>query len=326
MKKISIGIIGGAGYTAGELLRILHNHPQTKINFVYSTSHAGNFIHRVHTDLLGETHLKFTQKINKEADLIFLCLGHGNSKKFLQENSFSEKTKIIDLSNDFRLKKDAVFQGKTFIYGLSDLHKKQIQKAKYVANPGCFATAIQLALLPLFQNKKMTNALHINATTGVTGAGTTPSPTNHFGWRDNNFSVYKTFSHQHLSEIKETFDSLQKTNSEILFIPNRGNFSRGIFASIYTKFEENIENARNIYKKFYENAPFVHLSEKPIALKQVVNTNKCLLYLEKKQGYLLIYSIIDNLLKGASGQAVENMNLMFGFERNAGLRLKANAF
>ena len=323
---IEIGIIGGAGYTAGELIRVFRNHPRAKINFVYSTSNAGNFIHQIHRDLAGETDLRFTKKINKKVAVVFLCLGHGNSKKFLEHHSFCKTTKIIDLSNDFRLQKNSQFENKNFVYGLPEVYKKEIQQAQCVANPGCFATAIQLGLLPLYQNQKITDSVHINATTGVTGAGVTPTPTNHFAWRDNNFSVYKTFTHQHLSEIKETLDSLQKNDTDLLFIPNRGNFSRGIFASIYTKFEDSITAAQKMYEDFYKESPFTYISDAPIALKQVVNTNKCLIHLEKKQGYLLIYSALDNLLKGASGQAVENMNLMSGFPQKEGLHLKGSGF
>lgn len=326
-KKIKVGIVGGAGYTAGELLRLLVNHRQVTIDFVFSTSNAGNAITDVHADLLGQTKLVFTHQINPEADVVFLCLGHGNSAKFLSENTFSEATKIIDLSNDFRLNADAVFQGKNFVYGLPELQKANIRKARYIANPGCFATTIQLALLPLAKHRKIQSDVHINATTGSTGAGVSPSATTHFSWRDNNFSVYKAFTHQHLGEISESLLALQPDGiGDLLFIPNRGNFSRGIFASIYLDFEEDLETACKMYEDFYHDAPFTHLSPKAIHLKQVVNTNHCFLHLQKHKNKLLITSITDNLLKGASGQAVQNMNLMYGFEETEGLRLKASGF
>ena len=327
MKKLEIGIIGGAGYTAGELVRLLLNHPKTNINFVYSTSNAGNKLHQVHQDLIGNTEINFTSEINKNIDVLFLCLGHGNSTAFLANNSFSENTKIIDLSNDFRLIADKIFEGKEFIYGLPELQKEAIKNAKYIANPGCFATALQLAILPLAANGLLKKDIHINAVTGATGAGTSLSKTTHFTWRDNNFSHYKAFTHQHLGEINQTVHQLQSDfNSEINFMPNRGNFSRGIFATTYTKFEGSIEDAIKIYKDFYKEAAFTFVSDKEIHMKQVVNTNKCLIHLMKFENKLLITSTIDNLLKGASGQAIQNMNLMYGFEENLGLNLKANYF
>jgi len=327
MKKLEIGIIGGAGYTAGELIRLLLNHPKTNINFVYSTSNAGNKLHQVHQDLIGNTEINFTSEINKNVDVLFLCLGHGNSTAFLANNSFSENTKIIDLSNDFRLIADKIFEGKEFVYGLPELQKEAIKNAKYIANPGCFATALQLAILPLAANGLLKKDIHINAVTGATGAGTSLSKTTHFTWRDNNFSHYKAFTHQHLGEINQTVNQLQSDfNSEINFMPNRGNFSRGIFATTYTKFEGSIEDAIKIYKDFYKEAAFTFVSDKEIHMKQVVNTNKCLIHLMKFENKLLITSTIDNLLKGASGQAIQNMNLMYGFEENLGLNLKANYF
>ncbi|MGB6269240.1 MAG: N-acetyl-gamma-glutamyl-phosphate reductase [Olleya sp.] len=327
MNNISVGIIGGAGYTAGELIRILINHPKVAINFVYSTSNAGNKLYKVHQDLIGSTKLEFSSTINAEVDVLFLCLGHGNSKAFLEKNSFSKHTKIIDLSNDFRLTKDEVFNGKTFVYGLPELNKEAIKSANYIANPGCFATAIQLALLPLAKAEVLQNDVHINAVTGATGAGTSLSETTHFTWRDNNFSHYKAFTHQHLGEINQTVNQLQNDfNSDINFMPNRGNFSRGIFATLYTKFEGSLEEAKKQYSDFYKDAVFTIISDEEIHLKQVVNTNKCILHLLKHNDKLLVTSIIDNLLKGASGQAVQNMNLMFGFEETEGLQLKANYF
>jgi N-acetyl-gamma-glutamyl-phosphate reductase len=324
---IQVGIIGGAGYTAGELIRLLLNHSETKIDFVYSTSNAGNKVSKVHQDLIGSTDLEFTSSINPEVDVLFLCLGHGNSKSFLEKNQFSTKTKIIDLSNDFRLNVDKDFNGKTFVYGLPELQKGAIKNANYIANPGCFATAIQLALLPLAHANMITDDVHVNAVTGSTGAGTSLSETTHFTWRDNNFSFYKPFTHQHLGEINQSVKQLQKSfSSEILFIPNRGNFSRGIFATAYTKYDGSLESAKSLYKRYYENAAFTFVSDEEIHLKQVVNTNKCLIHLHKYQNQLLITSIIDNLLKGASGQAIQNMNLMFGFPETEGLLLKANFF
>ncbi|WP_417875772.1 N-acetyl-gamma-glutamyl-phosphate reductase [Winogradskyella sediminis] len=327
MKKLEIGIIGGAGYTAGELIRLLLNHPKTNLNFVFSTSNAGNKIYKIHQDLIGSTELEFTSNINPDVDVLFLCLGHGNSKAFLEKNNFSDHTKIIDLSNDFRLTKDEVFNGKTFVYGLPELNKEAIKKANYLANPGCFATAIQLALLPLAKAKTIQNDVHINAVTGATGAGTSLSATTHFTYRNNNFSHYKAFTHQHLGEINQTVNQLQSSfNSEINFMPNRGNFSRGIFATLYTKYEGTLEEAKTLYSHFYKDAAFTFVSDDDIHLKQVVNTNKCILHLHKHEGKLLVTSIIDNLLKGASGQAIQNMNLMHGFEETQGLQLKANYF
>ncbi len=327
MKNIQVGIIGGAGYTAGELIRLLINHPESEIDFVFSTSNAGNKISSIHQDLLGDLDMKFTDTVNPEVDVLFLCLGHGNSIKFLSSNTFSENTKIIDLGNDFRLENDKVFNGKTFVYGLPELQIEAIKKANYIANPGCFATAIQLALLPLAEKGLLNNDVHINAVTGATGAGTSLSETSHFPWRDNNFSYYKPFTHQHLGEINQSVKQLQNTfSSEILFMPNRGNFSRGIFATVYTNFEGSLEEAKDIYKTFYKDAKYTFLSEDMLHLKQVVNTNKCLIHLHKHNNKLLVTSIIDNLLKGASGQAVQNMNLMFGLEETTGLGLKATYF
>ncbi len=324
---VKVGIVGGAGYTAGELIRLLINHPKVALNFVYSTSNAGNYIYNVHQDLLGSLDLKFTDTINSEVDVLFLCLGHGNSKKFLEQHQFSGATKIIDLSNDFRLENDAIFQGTEFVYGLPELHMEAVKSAKNIANPGCFATAIQLALLPLSNHNLLNNSVHINATTGATGAGVSPGATTHFSWRDNNFSVYKAFTHQHLGEINESLSSLQKGfNQELFFIPNRGNFSRGIFASLYLEFDKEIEVAYELFEDFYKDAEFTHVSKTPIHLKQVVNTNNCFIHLQKHNNTLLITSIIDNLLKGASGQAIQNMNLMFGFKETAGLQLKATSF
>ncbi|MDX1326513.1 MAG: N-acetyl-gamma-glutamyl-phosphate reductase [Arenibacter sp.] len=323
---IKVGIIGGSGYTGGELIRILLNHPKAKIDFVYSTTRADKKITTAHPDLLGTTDLSFTGTVNPDVDVVFLCLGHGNSTKFIKENPFSEDTRIIDLSNDFRLAEDAILDGKTFIYGLPELKKEEIKSAKYIANPGCFATAIQLALLPLAKAELLNKPVHINAVTGSTGAGASLAPTAHFSWRNNNVSWYKPFTHQHLGEIEESLHSLQKDTGELFFLPNRGNFTRGILATAYTEFNGSLEEAYKLYSDFYEEAAFTQVTEENIHLKQVVNTNQCHLHLHKHNNTLLITSALDNLLKGASGQAVQNMNLAFGWEEDAGLQLKAGVF
>ncbi|QKX07282.1 N-acetyl-gamma-glutamyl-phosphate reductase [Aquimarina sp. TRL1] len=324
---ITAGIIGGSGYTAGELIRLLVHHPGVTIDFVYSTTNAGNPIHKQHKDLLGELTLDFTNTVNPEVDVLFLCLGHGRSRSFLESHTFSETTKIIDLGNDFRLEKDQVFEGKKFIYGLPELYKEAINKASYIANPGCFATAIQLGLLPLASAKKLEDVVHINATTGSTGAGVVPGATTHFSWRDNNFSSYKVFNHQHLGEINQSLKALQEDfTAPLFFIPNRGNFSKGIYATMYTRFEGTEAAAKQLYMDYYKDEEFTVVSEEEIHLKQVVNTNKCVLHVCKKKGMLLITSVIDNLIKGASGQAIHNMNLMFGYPEKKGLELKAAAF
>lgn len=323
---ITAGIIGGSGYTGGELIRILLQHPKVKIDFIYSTTRAGATISSAHPDLLGVTDLKFTGDVNLAVDVVFLCLGHGNSTAFLKEHHFSSNTKIIDLSNDFRLHNDAVLDGKQFIYGLPELHKEAIKKANYIANPGCFATAIQLALLPLAKNNLLQSDVHVNAVTGSTGAGVSPSDTSHFSWRNNNVSWYKPFTHQHLGEINESLHSFKNQVGELLFLPNRGNFTRGILATAYTQFDKSLEQAKSIYREFYKDALFTQISETEISLKQVVNTNQCHIHLHQHNNTLLITSAIDNLLKGASGQAVQNMNLIFGFAEGMGLNLKAGVF
>ena len=324
---ITAGIIGGAGYTAGELIRILLHHEQVHINFIYSTSNAGNPVYAVHQDLIGSSDLVFSSEINLDVDILFLCLGHGKSTAFLEKHQFSNKTKIIDLSNDFRLKDNSVFQGKKFLYGLPELQRDKIKKANYIANPGCFATALQMTLLPLANKGLLKDDVHINAVTGATGAGVSLSETTHFAWRDNNFSYYKPFTHQHLGEINQTVNQLQDNFLGLInFIPNRGNFSRGIYATTYTKYKGNLEGAKKLYKEFYEKASFTFVSDTELHLKQVVNTNKCLIHLHKHEDKLLITSCIDNLVKGASGQAVQNMNLMFDLEETEGLQFKGTYF
>ena len=327
--KIKAGIIGGAGYTGGEMLRILVNHPNVEIAFVNSTSNAGNLISDVHTDLIGETDLKFVSDIPQDIDVLFLCVGHGDAKKFLAANPINDHIKIIDLSQDFRLdeNRNSKILNRNFIYGLPELNRDQIKSAKNIANPGCFATCIQLGLLPLAAKGLIKNEVHINATTGSTGAGQSLSTTSHFSWRNNNLSIYKAFEHQHLNEIGESLLQLQPSLLQALnFIPQRGAFPRGILASMYLESDLTLAEAQTIYEEYYSAHPFTHVSRKNIDLKQVVNTNKALVHLEKHGNKLFIISIIDNLLKGASGQAVQNMNLMFGLEETAGLKLKAGGF
>lgn len=323
---IKAGIIGGSGYTGGELIRLLLNHPAVEIDFVYSTTKAGQPLSAAHPDLLGSTNLSFTEKVNLSVDVVFLCLGHGNSTQFLKEHSFSDGTLLIDLSNDFRLQDDATFNGKEFVYGLPELNEDDIENASAIANPGCFATAIQLALLPLAKAGLLQNEVHINAVTGSTGAGIKPSATTHFSWRNNNISWYKPFTHQHLGEIGESLNSFGNEVGKLHFLPNRGNFTRGILATAYTHFEGSLQEAKTLFDNFYKHALFTHISEEPLHLKQVVNTNNCHIHLHKHKDVLLVTSAIDNLLKGASGQAVQNMNLMFGFEEGLGLNLKASVF
>ncbi|MFI5451617.1 N-acetyl-gamma-glutamyl-phosphate reductase [Pedobacter sp. UC225_61] len=326
-KKIKAGIIGGAGYTGGEMLRILINHPNVEIAFVNSSSNAGNLISDVHTDLFGDTDLRFINEIPQHIDVLFLCVGHGDAKKFLAANPINENIKIIDLSQDFRLTANAKFENREFVYGLPELNRDTIKTAKNIANPGCFATCIQLGLLPLAAKRLIKSEVHINATTGSTGAGQSLSTTSHFSWRNNNLSIYKAFEHQHLNEIGESLVQLQPSISEVLnFIPQRGAFTRGILASMYVESDLTLEEAQKLYEEYYSVHPFTHVSRKNIDLKQVVNTNKALIYIEKHGNKLFIISIIDNLLKGASGQAVQNMNLLFGLEETAGLKLKAANF
>jgi len=321
---IKVGIIGGAGYTAGELIRILINHPNVEIKFVNSSSNAGNKITSVHGGLIGETDLSFTdQSPLGEIDVLFFCTAHGDTKKFMDTNTIPKGLKIIDLSTDYR--KESAEHG--FVYGLPELNKSRIQAAERVANPGCFATAIQLALLPLAKAGLLKNEVHVNAITGSTGAGQSPTDTSHFSWRNDNVSVYKVFDHQHLAEITQSVKQLQGDfKTAINFIPVRGNFSRGIFATIYTECPLSLDEAKKLYSDFYSDAAFTFIADKNIDLKQVVNTNKALLHLEKHGNKLFIVSVIDNLLKGASGQAVQNMNLLFGLNEKTGLNLKPIGF
>lgn len=325
-EKIKVGIVGSAGYTGGELIRLLIHHPEVEIIFANSESNAGKLISSVHNDLFGDTDLAFTSKLNDEIDVLFLCVGHGNARLFLENNSIPDHIKIIDLSQDFRLEEDSLFQNKQFVYGLPELQREQIKEASFIANPGCFASNIELALLPLAKEGKLTSEIHVNATTGSTGAGQQPSPTSHFSWRSSNLSVYKQFDHQHLSEIKESLYHPTVQKPKINFIPQRGAFARGIFSSIYLQSDLSLEKAYQVYQDYYQEHPFTHVSHENIDLKQVVNTNKCLIHLSKHDDYIFITSILDNLLKGASGVAVQNMNLLFGLEETLGLRLKPSAF
>ena len=321
---IKVGIIGGAGYTAGELIRLLLNHPDAEIIFVNSSSNAGNRITDVHEGLLGETDLTFTDQLPlDQIDVLFFCTAHGDTRKFLESHNVPEELRIIDLSMDYRLKSD----DHDFVYGLPELNRRATCTAKHVANPGCFATCIQLGLLPLAKHLMLNDDIMVNAITGSTGAGVKPGATSHFSWRNNNLSIYKAFEHQHVPEIKQSLKQLQNSfNSEGEFIPYRGDFARRIFATIVVKCKVELEELKRIYRDYYAKDSFTHLVEKNIDLKQVVNTNKCLIYLEKHGDKLLIVSCIDNLLKGASGQAVHNMNLMFNLEETVGLRLKPSAF
>ncbi len=322
-----IGIIGGAGYTGGEAIRILLNHPDVELVWVQSSSNAGNLLSDVHTDLVGDTLQKFVTEPTCEADVLFICAGHGEARKWLETNKVPASTKIIDLSQDFRLKDSSVLGERKFVYGLPELNHERIKQATSIANPGCFATCLQLGMLPLASEGLLAGDVNISATTGSTGAGQSPSPTTHFTWRANNLSAYKAFEHQHLLEMGETIHGLQPSwGGEIAFVPTRGAFTRGIFATLWTVSELTEKQAIDLYKEFYSSSAFTHVSERPVDLKQVVNTNKCLVKVEKHGDKLLITSVIDNLLKGASGQAVQNMNLMLGLDQRAGLKLKASAF
>jgi N-acetyl-gamma-glutamyl-phosphate reductase len=327
--KVRVGIIGGAGYTGGELIRILIHHPGTTLAFIHSRSHAGKFLHEIHADLVGETEEKFSDKF-EEAEVLFLCVGPGEARKFLEENaSLLPAAKIIDLSHDYRLQHDGkqpMEKGRPFIYGLPELNKEQIRSAHNVANPGCFATAIQLGLLPLAK-AGLLKEVYTTGITGSTGAGQGLTPTSHFSWRMNNIQAYKTLTHQHLKEITQSIVQLQPSFSQnVNFVPWRGDFTRGIFVSSQIHCDWSLEELIQIYTDFYRDQPFTLLSKESIFLKQVVNTNKCLIQLEKAGGMLVVHSAIDNLLKGASGQAVQNMNLLFGMDETTGLKFKGSFF
>ena len=324
-KKIKIGVIGGAGYTAGELIRLLINHPNAEISFVHSKSNAGKPLHSVHNDLIGDTTLLFTNKIENNIDVIFLCVGYTEARKFLAENEIPVGTKIIDLSHDFRLEGSSNFEDRNFVYGLPELNKEQIILAKNIANPGCFATCIQLGLLPLAKEKLLT-IIHTTGITGSTGAGQSLQATSHFSWRSNNIQAYKTLSHQHEREIIQSLSQLQNSNVKLNFVPWRGDFARGIFVTSYCESNLSLVQANELYKTYYKTHPFVHICDTMIDLKQIVNTNKCVLFIEKVNDQLIIHCAIDNLLKGASGQALQNMNLIFGLEETTGLHLKASKF
>ncbi|HEX5168435.1 MAG TPA: N-acetyl-gamma-glutamyl-phosphate reductase [Cyclobacteriaceae bacterium] len=323
-KKITTGIIGGAGYTGGETIRLLLYHPQVALTFVHSRSNAGNPLYSVHEDLIGETDLKFTDTIHQDVDVLFLCLGHGESKKFLEEYSINDAVKIIDLSQDFRLGESV--NGREFVYGLPELNREAIKRAGNIANPGCFATGIQMGLLPLAK-AGLLGEVYSTGITGSTGAGQKLQETTHFTWRANNISAYKTLTHQHLREINRSLKQLHPSfRSSINFVPWRGDFTRGIFVSSTITLDHSLDELLKLYKDFYHGHPFTVVSDDIIDLKQVINTNKCLINLEKEGDKLVVHSAIDNLLKGASGQAVQNMNLMCGLEEVTGLRLKSIVF
>lgn len=327
MKKIKAGIAGGAGYTGGELIRLLLAHPAVAIAFVHSRSNAGKAIAAIHDDLEGLSDLHFTDQIEQDIDVLFLCLGHGESRSFLADNNIGDKVKIIDLTNDFRVDPDTVDGKRNFVYGLPEVNKDALKDADAIANPGCFATAIQLSLLPLLAHHQVLD-IYITGITGSTGAGQSLSRSSHFSWRQNNIQAYKTLVHQHLDEVTKTLSNVQPglQKSAIHFVPWRGDFARGIFISTQVKVPAMLTEIKEWYKDFYEGHPFVHCSDQPIHLKQVVNTNRCVLQLEMEDDNLVVHVAIDNLLKGAVGQAVQNMNLMFGLEETAGLLLKASCF
>jgi N-acetyl-gamma-glutamyl-phosphate reductase len=326
-QKIRVGIVGGAGYTGGELLRILLRHPQVSLDFVHSSSNGGRHLYEVHSDLLGETDLVFSTEYSDEVDVVFLCVGHGDAKKFLASRSFPDRVRLIDLSQDFRLAGTASLDGRDFVYGLPELQREAIRSAKNIANPGCFATCIQLGLLPLASQSLLGASVHISGITGSTGAGQSFSETSHFSWRDSNVSAYKVFTHQHLLEIREHLEQEQNAGIPSMhFVPYRGNFTRGIITTSYLQSDLDKDQAIRLYREFYALHPFVYVADKNPHLKQVVNTNKGIVYVDKVDDQLVVISMIDNLLKGASGQAVQNMNLMFGLEETAGLQLKPSGF
>ena len=326
MKKIKVGIIGGAGYTGGELIRLLINHPSAEIIYIHSKSNAGKQLHSVHQDLVGETDLQFSHEMDDDVDVLFLCVGHGDSVKFLEQNAVPDNIKIISLSQDFRLKEKSVFQNRDFVYGLPEINREEIRNAENIANPGCFATAIELGLLPI-SKMNLLQDVYTTGITGSTGAGQSLSATSHFSWRENNVQAYKSLTHQHLNEINETLKSVSgKSIPSIHFVPWRGDFTRGIFITSQLKCSETLPDMYQAFEDFFQGHPFVKISREAIFLKQVVNTNNCFINLEKVGDILVIHSVLDNLLKGASGHAVQNMNLMFGLEETEGLKLKANYF
>lgn len=326
MKKVRVGIVGGAGYTGGELIRLLINHPQVELVFIHSRSNAGKPVYKVHEDLKGDTELSFTGELGTGVDVLFLCTGHGEARKFLMANEIAAPVKIIDLSNDFRLAAQSSIGERHFVYGLPEINREQIKAARNIANPGCFATSIQLGLLPLAKAGLLKD-IYTTGITGSTGAGQSLSHTAHFSWRANNIQAYKTLTHQHLHEISQTLHQFQSMgNIDLSFVPWRGDFTRGIFISSQLSCELSIGELTVLYNDFYKSHPFTVFSEEPIFLKQVVNTNKCIIQIEKVGSKLVVHSATDNLLKGASGQAVQNMNLMFGLEETAGLRLKGSYF
>ncbi len=326
MQKIKTGIVGGAGYTGGELLRVLLRHSNAHISFVHSTSNAGEMLSKVHTDLMGETDMKFASELDQNIDVLFLCVGHGDAKKFLASNEIKSSIKIIDLSQDFRLAENAVVGDRQFVYGLPELNKASIEAAQNIANPGCFATAIQLSLLPLAAQGALTDVF-TTGITGSTGAGQSLTSTNHFSWRANNIQAYKTLQHQHIHEIGQSLNQLQSNKkAAVHFVPWRGDFTRGIFVSSVLSSNLSLEALYEMYQNFYSTAAFTQVSKNNIDLKQVVNTNKCLIHIEQQGDKIAIHAVLDNLLKGAVGQAVQNMNLIFGLEETTGLQLKANYF
>ncbi len=326
MQKVNIGIIGGAGYTGGELLRVLLRHPNATISFVHSSSNAGELVNKVHTDLLGDTDLIFTKEINSSVDVLFLCVGHGDAQKFLATNEIASSVKIIDLSQDFRLNSSASIGDRKFVYGLPELQRDAIRTAHHIANPGCFATAIQLGLLPL-ASKNLLKEVYTTGITGSTGAGQGLSSTSHFSWRANNIGAYKTLNHQHINEIHQSLGVLQGHQAaEVYFVPWRGDFTRGIFVTSVISSDMSMDALYELYTDFYKDHPFTHVCTTAIDLKQVVNTNKCFIHIEKQGNKIAIHSVIDNLLKGAVGQAVQNMNLIFGLDETTGLHIKANYF
>ena len=320
---VRVGILGAAGYTGGELIRLLINHPQAEIVFANSESNAGNLICDVHEGLMGETDMRFTAEMPfNEVDVVFFCFGHGKSRAFLQEHTIPSHVRIIDLAQDFRIAGEH-----DYVYGLPETHRQEISTCMHLANPGCFATCIQLGLLPALKAGIISGNIHTNGITGSTGAGQKPGATTHFSWRNDNISIYKTFTHQHLHEINQTIHELQpQYDGQMFFIPQRGCFTRGIFVTSYARCNTPIEEVKAIYEDYYRDAAFTHVVSTSPDMKQVVNTNKALVYVERYADQLLMVSCIDNLLKGAVGQAVENMNLMFGLPEDTGLRLKASAF